>query len=562
MSATLVNTKQVLPTQENLSEVLDKLLAIFEVESILDGRKLPLHPLQREFKDSPDSRHILRPISGNDFHVSPSFTVSPPSWGAILQLEQTGWCSNICVPLCHIEQHPRLDQNVTGIQKVEQAATLLRAAWPDASIGPSRRRQLGLDFYDSASASYQLFRWLASKQLNPISEGIFLSDFLVSEGRRFEPLRQVKRGLVVRPSPEEDWKHISVSSHTVELDRRHQHDPDTHFWSFSGPENWVISLPVVSTILLLMINPTKKVEANSDCPDREISWCLDSLHGFCRRKGPEEGSRNLSWSQGTFPDCWMYLHFIFYYFCPHDNQPDESGRWKGSGIQCDRRNIKLPVRRDGSMETFRERRFWFGMRTSTTYQSEETDVKEHQATVAFVMGDSYHIPVDLKNKAWLKRGLESPDGASGVALFHMILWSGMDEWSRGWNCCLDHLDGLHEVKIEDLDDANSKLSTLKFDGKFAKVCSMTAQLLKIFRKHIDVLPQSLDGMRNEWERTYPAIDADLLERFDEETQATLLRNWDTLIMRVNELHSNLVKRIEKKAADLRDSTLLAKAFKS
>ena len=79
---------------------------------------------------------------------------------------------------------------------------------------------------------------------------------------------------------------------------------------------------------------------------------------------------------------------------------------------------------------------------------------------------------------------------------------------------------------------------------------MTAQLLKAFRKHIDVLPRSLYGMRQEWERTYPAVDADLLERFDESTQATLLRNWDTLIMRVDELHSTLVKRIEKKVTDL------------
>ena len=167
------------------------MLAIFEVGSVQDGCELPLHPLQREFKHLRDSRHTFRPMSGNDFHIQPSFTVSPPSWEAILQLEQTGR-GNICVPLCHVEQHPPADGNDTEIQIVEQMATLLRAAWPNASVGPSRRRQLGSNFHDSASSSYQVFRWLASKQLNPVSEGVFLSDFLVSNGRRFEPLRRAK----------------------------------------------------------------------------------------------------------------------------------------------------------------------------------------------------------------------------------------------------------------------------------------------------------------------------------------------------------------------------------
>lgn len=181
--------------------------------------------------------------------------------------------------------------------------------------------------------------------------------------------------------PEEHWHALCMYRRKIYVDL-------VVFRSFIGPDNWVILLPVLSTILLLMINPTKKAEANSDCPDREISWCLDSFHVFCRWNGPEEGSRNLSWSQGTFPDCWMYLHFMFYYFGPHDDQIDESESWKGSGIRCDRRNIKLPIGWDGGMETFEEQRFWFGMRTSTTYQTEETDTKEQRAMVAFIMGDS------------------------------------------------------------------------------------------------------------------------------------------------------------------------------
>ena len=89
-----------------------------------------------------------------------------------------------------------------------------------------------------------------------------------------------------------------------------------------------------------------------------------------------------------------------------------------------------------------------------------------------------------------------------------------------------------------------------FDEKLAKAYFMTAQLLNIFSKHIDVLPESLHGMRQEWERTYPAIDSDLLERFDEETQAALLKNWDMVLRHAKELHSELMARIEKKIQDL------------
>ena len=220
------------------------------------------------------------------------------------------------------------------------------------------------------------------------------------------------------------------------------------FRSFTGPENWVVSLPVICAILLLMTNPTKKVETNTDCPDREITWCLDSLHGFCRLKGPDEGSRNLSWSLGTFPDCWMYLHFIFHHFSPHEDLLRESKEWKDTGIRCERREMRLPIGWDCSMKAFSEDRFCFGMRTSTTSRAGETDVNEHQATVAFLMRDGYHIPVDLGRKTWLVRGLHSPRGASGVALFHMLLWSGLDEWSRGWKSCLDYIDRLHELKVQ------------------------------------------------------------------------------------------------------------------
>jgi hypothetical protein len=62
---------QLLPTQKNLSELLGKLLSVFGLKSILEGRVLPIQPLQREL--GRDRRYVFRAMVGNDFHVQTSF---------------------------------------------------------------------------------------------------------------------------------------------------------------------------------------------------------------------------------------------------------------------------------------------------------------------------------------------------------------------------------------------------------------------------------------------------------------------------------------------------------
>jgi hypothetical protein len=57
-------------------------------------------------------------------------------------------------------------------------------------------------------------------------------------------------------------------------------------------------------------------------------------------------------------------------------------------------------------------------------------------------------------------------------------------------------------------------------------------------------------MRQRWETTYPGVDSDLTERFDNSTQLTLLQNWSRLVDYADALHDKLVKRIEKMSADL------------
>lgn len=176
----------MLPTQKSLSELLEKLLTVFRDESILEGRDLPSQPLQREIGAV---RHVLRPMVGNDFHVQTSFGCDP-SWKALLQLDLDDESDKICLPLCDVTQHPSSEE-ATATKLTERAAKLLRSSWPDANdIGPSKRRQLGLPFADPDMPDYQLFRWLASKDLNPVSEGVSLTHLHNSMDLLYQPLRQ------------------------------------------------------------------------------------------------------------------------------------------------------------------------------------------------------------------------------------------------------------------------------------------------------------------------------------------------------------------------------------
>jgi hypothetical protein len=127
---------------------------------------------------------------GNDFHVQTSFGTSPPSWKALLQLDQDDESDKICLSLCDVAQHPKLEE-ATATKSAERMAKLLRSAWPDANVVDlSKRRQLGLPFVDPEMPDYQLFRWLASKDLNPAGEGCFLTSLYHFVDLLYQPLRQ------------------------------------------------------------------------------------------------------------------------------------------------------------------------------------------------------------------------------------------------------------------------------------------------------------------------------------------------------------------------------------
>lgn len=86
-------------------------------------------------------------------------------------------------------------------------------------------------------------------------------------------------------------------------------------------------------------------------------------------------------------------------------------------------------------------------------------------------------------------------------------------------------------------------------GWLSKEYFVAAHLLKVFGRHIDTLPRSLEQMRSKWERTHPGVDSDLLQRFNNRTQLARLRNWSRLVGHADMLHKRLVHRIEKTAAE-------------
>ncbi|KAK3900507.1 hypothetical protein C8A05DRAFT_45657 [Staphylotrichum tortipilum] len=250
-----------------------------------------------------------------------------------------------------------------------------------------------------------------------------------------------------------------------------------------------------------MTHPKKGLKALADNPDRDLPWTLESLHGFCRKEALDEGYRHLFWSLGT-----------------------------GSGVRCDRRAITVPIGSPGAKESFREQLVWISMRTATAYHdSRQPDLAKVKgpATVGFVVSDEYHCLIRMQTKDWGPTGLQTTRGSSGVTDFQKLLWSGVDMWSEHWNICLDYIDTLHQVKIEDLDGSRQEtLHDLLFDpqGWLAKEYFVTAHRVKNFCQHIDIPLRSLQQMRR-----------------------ISHSNWSRLLDHAEALHGKLVDKIEMSA---------------
>lgn len=203
-----------------------------------------------------------------------------------------------------------------------------------------------------------------------------------------------------------------------------------------------------------MSHPGKTIEGSplpEECPDRDFSWCLDSLQGFCRLRGPEEGPKTLSSRFGTYPDSWMYLNFIMHHFGPVE-EIDLEAKWQGDGIRAERRRFSFPIGQNGKEVVFLEERVWTSLRTAIGHDKLDVDSNNvrRPTTVGLVLSDFGHQSVDITPKTWAQRGLASVPEAEGVVFFQMLIWSATDDWGKSWASCLDYIDSLHEPEVSPL----------------------------------------------------------------------------------------------------------------
>ncbi|KAK7942561.1 uncharacterized protein PG986_011674 [Apiospora aurea] len=162
-------------------------------------------------------------------------------------------------------------------------------------------------------------------------------------------------------------------------------------WSFTSPEPWAISFPVIASIMCLLSNPDKKPA--SEHPDRDIAWCVDSMQGFCRFANPDKSKRPLSYTFGTYGDQWMYLHFIAHTYCKVNALSiAEPQVPKGSGMMVDRPVVTVP-----NVGTFRERRVSVFVRTAAGKPKQPVPFPSEVAVISSNFG---HMEVNIKHGHW------------------------------------------------------------------------------------------------------------------------------------------------------------------
>lgn len=210
-------------------------------------------------------------------------------------------------------------------------------------------------------------------------------------------------------------------------------------------EPWVLSFPMIASILCLMTNPSKiESNPNSGHSSRDISWCMDSLQAFCRLMGPGDGERDLSFSLGTYPDCWIYLCFVLHFFCPdveHGNSNKSTYYSTTSGLRCDRRILAAE-----GIGSFKETRILVNLRSAAGYTTGPS-TNPSPSTVGIILTDLGHQSISTRENNWSERELESSPQYSGISLFQNIVWNHIDVWKDRWDQCLGHVDNVLEKKV-------------------------------------------------------------------------------------------------------------------
>jgi len=77
------------------------------------------------------------------------------------------------------------------------------------------------------------------------------------------------------------------------------------------------------------------------------------------------------------------------------------------------------------------------------------------AVVGVIVGDTGHRRLNVTEQSWDERGLQSPAGAGGVALFQMVLWSVLDDWEKGWSRTLDRVEQTFKIRVRHSSSADA-----------------------------------------------------------------------------------------------------------
>ncbi|KAJ6440133.1 Lariat debranching enzyme [Purpureocillium lavendulum] len=333
------------------------------------------------------------------------------------------------------------------------------------------------------------------------------------------------------------------------------HTTDPRITSFAENGHTPISFDTIALILGLLTSPSKDDRPhhfNDPFADRDVSWILDSLHGFCRQKSPHqaESERSLFFTLGTSSDFWMHFHFVFHTYALEEDALGTDD--DGSGMRISRSKFTVPISFGGTQNSlnFFERRTWIGMRVATKHNGRVPSASP--SAIAVSVSDLGRTDLDMSPRLWEQRGLKTPEDAAGVALFQMALWSHLEKWENDWTRTLRHVEDAFEVRLSDQADMDRLNEVIAKDcHDSAATCSRLILVLMGFRNHIEAVVDSVNKMHDEWARTYSGRHTERLERFDVETQEAVLDNWAAVLVHVGDASARLSARIQRSIATLR-----------
>jgi hypothetical protein len=142
---------------------------------------------------------------------------------------------------------------------------------------------------------------------------------------------------------------------------------------------------------------------------------------------------------------YMHYHFLIRHFALEGEVPDPKKKPKKpdclDGICCYRETGTFSALEDKSL-TFVEHRTWIAIKTT----SERAGVGDRPYYMAILLSDS-KVSLSSKNQVWEESNLFPCGGGTGIALFQLMVWDVLRQWSIEWNETLDAIDNVLRVTV-------------------------------------------------------------------------------------------------------------------